>query len=147
MRKPWLGGVTYFGWKPPLTNPRHFANQRMTSHATQSFIRSGKPKCPSSSVLAWFSCWSGFFPEVDPGSEPRSLAWQRWHATTTPVGQHMSSERDVHFAREETRHIHINFSTVLGLYQPGTHAVKICFFSYCGVISGKHLMYERIFSV
>ena len=46
LREPWKGGVTNFGWKPPLTNPRYFTSQRSTSHATQSFITPGEPQLP-----------------------------------------------------------------------------------------------------
>ena len=46
LRKPWWGGVTNFGWKPPLHNSRNFISQRSTSHATQSFITPGEPQFP-----------------------------------------------------------------------------------------------------
>ena len=46
LRKPWQGGVTNFGWKPPLHNSRNFISQRSTSHATQSFITPGEPQLP-----------------------------------------------------------------------------------------------------
>ena len=48
LRKRWWGGVSYFVWKPPLTNPWHFTSQRSTSHATQGFITPGEPQlfCP-----------------------------------------------------------------------------------------------------
>ena len=45
-RKPWWGGETNFGWKPPLHNSRNFISQRSTSHATQSFITPGEPRFP-----------------------------------------------------------------------------------------------------
>ena len=46
VRKPWQGGVTYFGWIPGLTNPRHSTSQRSTSHATQNFSTPGEPQLP-----------------------------------------------------------------------------------------------------
>ena len=46
LRKPWLGGVANFGWKPKLHNSRNFISQRSTYHATQSFITPGEPQFP-----------------------------------------------------------------------------------------------------
>ena len=46
LRKPWSGGVTNFGWKPPLHNSRNFIIQRSTSHATQNFMTPGEHRPP-----------------------------------------------------------------------------------------------------
>ena len=46
LRKPWQGGVTNFGWKPPLHTSRKFISQQSTSHATQSFITPVEPQFP-----------------------------------------------------------------------------------------------------
>ena len=87
-RKPWKGGVTNFGWKPPLTNPRHFASQRSTSHAPQELHHTpgapiGPVVLPSHGIVAG----RDFLTEADPRTEPRLLARRRWHATATPHSQ------------------------------------------------------------
>ena len=42
----------------------------------------GSANSPSCSALAW-----DYLPEASPGTEPRPLARQRWHATATPLSQ------------------------------------------------------------
>ena len=42
-----VSGVTFFGWKPPLTNSQHFTDQRSTFDATQSSITLWSLNCPA----------------------------------------------------------------------------------------------------
>ena len=68
LRKPWKGGVTNFGWKPPLHNSRNFISQRSTSHAIQSFITPGEPQFPQ---LFCPCIGRDYLPEASPGTEVR----------------------------------------------------------------------------
>ena len=45
LRKSWKGGVAYFGWKPPLSNPRYFTSQRSTPCHSE-LHHTGDPQLP-----------------------------------------------------------------------------------------------------
>ena len=85
--------ATFFGWKPPLTNlwPRHFTNQRSTSHATQSCIT--HPGSSSCSAVVWCSCWPGVFWRVREANRPAALTRFRY-ATRPNYSVHLTVHRN-----------------------------------------------------
>ena len=81
-----VGWRTYFGWKPPLTNPRLSTSQRAPPMPLRA---SSHPRSPNSIVpvvLPSHGTVAGldYLPEANPGNEPRSLARQ---CVATPLIQ------------------------------------------------------------